>query len=150
MNASAQIAETSNPTVIVTGERSANSDTPNNSSERRMSSAETNAESQNVHSNGSEELRLEVVHLESLLEFLDKEFQPMKQKMDALMSKNTVTFDILWLLFPEGSEVIFKDPNTDLKRAGKVCSPVKHFSRKVTSARYRVEFQKQMFEIVAR
>src|SRR5947207_13667719 len=98
MNASAQIPETSNPTVIVSGEGSANSDTNGTSPERQMFPGETNPGSQNVHSNGLEELRLEVLHLESLLGFLDKEFEPMKQKMDALMSKNTVKFDIICLL----------------------------------------------------
>lgn len=150
MNANAQIPEASNPTVRVTGERPANIVPHSMPPQRQMPREGTNAEPQNVPPNDLEFLRLGVLHLESLLAFLDKEFQPMKQKMDALMSKNTVTFDILWLLFPEGSEVIFKDLSTDLKRAGKVCFPVKHFSRKITSARYRVTFQTQTFEIVAR
>jgi hypothetical protein len=127
MNANAQIAEASNPTVRVTGERPANIVPP---TQHQIPPVGTNAEPQNVPPNDLEFLRLGVLHLESLLAFLDKEFQPMKQKMDALMSKNTVTFDILWLLFPEGSEVIFKDVSTDLKRAGKVCSPVKTFLTK--------------------
>jgi hypothetical protein len=40
--------------------------------------------------------------------------------MDSFLTENKVTFDILWLLFPEGSEVIFKDPISDMKCAGKV------------------------------
>lgn len=70
-----------------------------------------------------QEIRLEVLHLESLLQFLDQEFEPVKQKMDRVLTENKITFDILWLLFPEGSEVIFKDPISDVKCAGKVNTP---------------------------
>lgn len=75
-----------------------------------------------------EELRLEVQHLESLLEFLDEEYEPMRQKSEELLRNSTVTFDVLWLLFPEGSEVIFKDQNSELKCAGKVNQPKIYYS----------------------
>jgi hypothetical protein len=68
-----------------------------------------------------QDLLVEVEHLESLLQFLDKEFQPLKAKLEKLTTENKITFNIIWLLFPEGSEVIFNDPVSDLKRAGKVC-----------------------------
>lgn len=71
-----------------------------------------------------QELPLEAEHLESLLQFLDKEFQPLQAKMEKLTSENKITFDIIWLLFPEGSELIFKDPVSDLKCAGKVSAPL--------------------------
>jgi hypothetical protein len=123
-------AENGNPTLLVNGERPTNSGVQSASSERQRPSQgqATNAEPQNnIRANDIEEVRLEILHLESLLGFLDKEFQPMKEKMETLMSKNTLTFDVLWLLYPEGSEIIFKDLNTDLKRGGKVWFPLRHF-----------------------
>jgi hypothetical protein len=44
----------------------------------------------------------------------------MEAKIEKLTSEDKITFDILWLLFPEGSEIIFKDPISDLKGAGRV------------------------------
>ena len=64
--------------------------------------------------------RLEVSHLESLLEFLDREFEPAKEKIHTFLTEKKVTFDILWLIFRSGSDVIYKDPLSDVKCAGKV------------------------------
>ena len=65
-------------------------------------------------------LRRDVQHLEALLGFLQKEFAPLKEKSESLAHENVVTFDILWLFFHEGSEVIYKDVHAGLKSAGKV------------------------------
>ena len=151
-NANAPTAGRSNPTVTVAGERATNDDTRNMSQERQMPSVETNAQPHNSQGNTNvEQVRLEVLHLESLLQFLDKEYQPVKQKMDALMADNKITFDIVWLLFPEGSELIFADPNTYLKAAGKVYILMKQFLRKITRSGYHIGPQKsQVFRISVR
>lgn len=150
-NANGATTGSSNPTVPVAGERAANSDTRNMSQERQIPPVETNGQVQNALQNNLPQVRLEVLHLESLLQFLDKEYQPVKQKMDTLMANNTSTFDILWLLFPEGSEVIFEEPSTRLKMAGKVYIPSKHFLQKIKSASYQIDSQRsQFFQIYVR
>ena len=65
-------------------------------------------------------LRRDVQHLEALLSFLEIEFAPLKEKSESLRHENVVTFDILWLFFHEGSEVIYKDVHAGLKSVGKV------------------------------
>jgi hypothetical protein len=63
---------------------------------------------------------LQVAHLRELLSFIDAEIQPVQQKMEALLLKDHITFDLLWRLFPEGSDVTFPDPRSGLTCAGKV------------------------------
>jgi len=65
-------------------------------------------------------VRLQILHLEKLLEFLDSRFRPMKGKMDELLCREEITFDLLWCLFPEGTEITFKDNNSGLICGGKV------------------------------
>ena len=65
-------------------------------------------------------LRKEIQELKALLTYLDEELMPMKKKSETLFEENKVTFDILWLLFHEGTEVIFQDVRVGLKSAGKV------------------------------
>lgn len=62
--------------------------------------------------------RIEVRYLKGLIEFLQEEFEFVERKMDAL--KDNITFDLLWRLFPEGSEVVFRDINSGCNCAGKV------------------------------
>jgi hypothetical protein len=150
-NANVAAAGGSNPIVPVVGERVTNGDTRNMSQERQIPSVETNAQVQNALQNNLPQVRLEVLHLESLIQFLDKEYQPVKQKMDALMANDSSTFDILWLLFPEGSEVIFEEPSTRLKMTGKVYIPTKHFLQKIKSAAYQIDAQRsQYFQVYVR
>lgn len=63
---------------------------------------------------------LRLLHLRELLSFLDAELQPVQQKMDTLLLKDHITFDLLWRLFPESSDVTFPDPQSGLTCAGKV------------------------------
>ena len=67
-----------------------------------------------------EELRIEILHTQSLLNFLQDQFGPVKEKLAALTMKSEVTYDLLWLLFPRGSEVSFKETHSGLLCAGKV------------------------------
>lgn len=62
----------------------------------------------------------DILHLKTLITFLDEQFAPMKKKSESLLEENTVTYDVLWLLFHEGSEVIYKDVHAGLKSAGRV------------------------------
>jgi hypothetical protein len=68
----------------------------------------------------AEDLCPEVQCLRRLLTFLEKKIEPVKQKMIQL--KDNITFDLLWYLFPVGSEIMFKDENSGLVCAGKVRS----------------------------
>jgi hypothetical protein len=84
--------------------------------------ADSNVESQATISptQRDNDSQLQVLHLRELLSFIDEELQPVQQKMDALLSKDHITFDLLWRLFPEGSDVTFPDPRSGLTSAGKV------------------------------
>lgn len=66
------------------------------------------------------DIQLQVLHLRELLSFIDEELEPVQQKMHALSLKDHITFDLLWRLFPEGSDVTFSDPHSGLTCAGKV------------------------------
>lgn len=66
------------------------------------------------------EFHLEVLHLRTLVDFLEEDFKALKEKVDALSLKNDITYDLLWYLFPEGSEVSFHETKSDLICAGKV------------------------------
>jgi hypothetical protein len=67
------------------------------------------------------DFNLEIQHLEGLLRFLEHELALVNQKKEDL--KHNITFDLLWSLFPVGSEITFKDHNSALMSAGKVRRP---------------------------
>ena len=69
---------------------------------------------------GDTGVRKDIAHLKALITFLEEEFMPMKKKLDTLLEGNTVTYDILWLLYHEGCEVIYSDVHAGVKSAGKV------------------------------
>lgn len=88
---------------------------------------ETVTETINPVERNPTELRTRVLHLEKLVHFLDKEFQPIKQKMADLLKNNDINFSLLWCLFKLGSDITFKDTESGLICAGEVCiSPTKH------------------------
>jgi hypothetical protein len=66
-------------------------------------------------------LRLQIVHLEKLLKFLEKEFAPTRQKLNDLLASNDMKFSLLWCLFCLGSVITFKDYESGLNMAGEVC-----------------------------
>jgi len=65
-------------------------------------------------------LRVEVLHLQKLLSFLDTEFAPTKQKFEELLSGKSITYDLLWCLFRLDNVISFKDPESGLTMAGQV------------------------------
>ena len=54
--------------------------------------------------------------------FLQPELQPLKEKLEACVNHDTISYDLLWLLFHEGTDIIFKDLQTQIKGAGRVTS----------------------------
>lgn len=66
------------------------------------------------------ELQLEIEHLRALVTFLENEFRAAKAKLETLLSSNSITFDLLWLLFADLREVTFVDIPSGLRCAGKV------------------------------
>lgn len=65
-------------------------------------------------------LRLQTLHLQKLLNFLDSEFSPTRQKLNDLLENNDMKFDLLWCLFRLGSVITFKDYESSLTMAGEV------------------------------
>ena len=65
-------------------------------------------------------LRLQSQHLQKLLNFLENEFAPTRQKLNDLLENNDMKFGLLWCLFRLGSEVTFKDYESGLTMAGEV------------------------------
>jgi|SRR5277367_2000634 len=76
---------------------------------------------------------MEILHLHYLISFLQTELQPIKEKFEALANNDTISYDLLWLLFPEGSDIIFKDWQTNIKGASKVAyiNPLSYSRSKV-------------------
>ena len=68
----------------------------------------------------AEVLRLQILHLEKLLKFLEIEFQPTRQKLNDLLANNDIKFNLLWCLFRLGSVITFKDHESGLLMAGEV------------------------------
>jgi hypothetical protein len=66
------------------------------------------------------ELEAGITELRDLVTALDDEFAPIERKMKALLLTNHITYDLLWRLFPEGSEITFKETDTGLTCAGLV------------------------------
>ena len=66
------------------------------------------------------EVALEILHLRELSTFLAEEYESASKKMEFLLRKKSVTFDLLWHLFPAGTEITFKDYGSELPCAGKV------------------------------
>lgn len=64
------------------------------------------------------EQRLKIQHLRNLLAFLEEEFEPVRKKR--LLLQLHITFDLLWDLFPAGSEILFKDEDSGLMCGGEV------------------------------
>jgi hypothetical protein len=53
--------------------------------------------------------------------YLDKE-RALVQEKRALLTAKKITYELLWFLFPIGSEVAFREPVSGQRRAGKVPS----------------------------
>lgn len=58
--------------------------------------------------------------LEALIGCLQEDFGDIKRRTYELFRKNKTAYDLLWCLFPIGSEVVFKDPSSGVNCAGKV------------------------------
>jgi len=65
-------------------------------------------------------LRVQVLHLEKLMKFLESEFGPTRQKLNDLLENNDMKFSLLWCLFRLGSVITFKDYESGLNMAGEV------------------------------
>ena len=65
-------------------------------------------------------LRPQVQHLEKLLNFLESEFGPIRQKLNDLLENNDIKFSLLWCLFRLGSVITFRDYESGLNMAGEV------------------------------
>jgi len=70
------------------------------------------------------DLRLQTQHLQKLLNFLETEFAPTRQKLHDLLENNDMKFGLLWCLFRLGSVVTFKDHEAGLTMAGEVYPPL--------------------------
>jgi hypothetical protein len=68
----------------------------------------------------AETVRLQILHLEKLLKFLEVEFQPTRQKLNDLLASNDIKFNLLWCLFRLGGVITFKDHESGLLMAGEV------------------------------
>ena len=66
------------------------------------------------------DLRLQTQHLQKLLNFLETEFAPTRQKLHDLLENNDMKFGLLWCLFRLGSVITFKDHEAGLTMAGEV------------------------------
>jgi hypothetical protein len=66
------------------------------------------------------EIRIQSLHLQKLIKFVDVEFFAQKQKFEDLVVDNDIRFDLLWLLFPPERHVVFQDRMTGLSMAGEV------------------------------
>jgi len=64
--------------------------------------------------------RVDIEHLEALIGCLQEDFGDIKRRTYELFHKNKTAYDLLWCLFPIGSEVVFKDPNSGVNCAGRV------------------------------
>ena len=67
-------------------------------------------------------LATEIDQLKKLLSCLETEFANTKNRLNALLSKKSITFDLLWFLFRRGRTVTFADPDSGLLVAGKITS----------------------------
>lgn len=63
-------------------------------------------------------IRPDIRKLQNLLLILEEDFSPVQEKM--LLLKGKITFDLLWCLFPPGSDIIFKHEDSGLNCGGKV------------------------------
>lgn len=80
----------------------------------RTSMGSARNEITNIH------LSQEILQLQELISFLKGQFDTVKLKLDTLLNQKKITFDLLWLYFPIGSEILFDDQNTNLDCAGTV------------------------------
>ena len=56
---------------------------------------------------------------ENFLKYLSDEFDAVEGKR-TLLTENKITYELLWFLFPIGCEVVFTEPQSGRRRAGKV------------------------------
>jgi hypothetical protein len=81
-------------------------------------------------------LKLQVLHLEKLLNYLDTEFAPTKQKLADLLANNDIKFNLLWCLYRLGDVITFKDRDSGLTMAGEVPPLLRIQLIQITSAEY--------------
>ena len=89
------------------------------------SGSTTNEANGNIEDSNSlvptvESLSQQVLHLQKLLDFLNEEFGPTRQKLNDLLESNDMKFGLLWCLFRLGSVITFKDHESGLSMAGEV------------------------------
>jgi hypothetical protein len=87
-------------------------------------------------------LRLQTLHLEKLLNFLQKDFAATRQKLSDLLVNNEIKFTLLWCLFRLGSVITFKDYESGLTMAGEVFSARKSL---IVDYQCRVYAQRRRF-----
>jgi hypothetical protein len=68
-------------------------------------------------------LRLQVLHLQKLMDFLQEEFGPTRKKLNDLLKSHDMKFGLLWCLFRLGSVITFKDYESGFTMAGEVRTP---------------------------
>jgi len=85
-----------------------------------LSATETTESDANVLK--ADVLRVQTLHLQKLLNFLEKEFAPTRQRLNDLLASNDMKFSLLWCLFRLGSVITFKDYDSGLNMAGEVYS----------------------------
>lgn len=94
---------------------------------RPPSAPETTTEKKDIDDSvipSVESLRLQVLHLQKLLDFLREEFGPTRQKLHDLLENHEMKFGLLWCLFRLGSVITFKDNESGLNMAGEVPNPL--------------------------
>ena len=91
---------------------------------RSRDDPDAHLDSWNLHNDvaesASSDLSLETLHLRVLSEFLLEEYGSQASKMEIILRNKSITFDLLWHLFRDGTEITFKDGNSELSCAGRV------------------------------
>lgn len=95
---------------------SSDSHSPNKSRNLRDENCRVNFEDIRYNDGDSEH----ITQLEALLTCLQQDFGNMKQRVCQLFQNNKTVYDLLWWLFPIGTEIVFKDPNSGVNCAGRV------------------------------
>ena len=63
-------------------------------------------------------------NLEALIECLEEDFGPYKRRAQDLLRNHKAEYNLLWCIFPPGSDVAFNNPDTQVLAAGRVRSPL--------------------------
>ncbi|KAK4049370.1 hypothetical protein OIV83_004102 [Microbotryomycetes sp. JL201] len=72
------------------------------------------------HAASTDELEVQIDHVQVMLQYLDKEFAPIQSKLDRMLQRSEISYPLLWAIFPAQLDVVTTDDASSEKTSMRV------------------------------